>query len=440
MKTASALVSGWGNYPRVHAEVLAPANFDALCNLVSGQGNFTLRGSGLSYGDAALGPRITTLLGLNRCVAFDEIAGTYRAQAGRTLAQVLADVVPKGWFLPVTPGTAHITLGGAVAADIHGKNHHIDGCFSSHVSQLHVLLANGNLETCSPTLKPDLFWATCGGMGLTGAVVEVTFKLKRISSARINQKTVRCPTLHHLLEAMATHANYTYSVSWTDLSGGQRQGRSLLLLGEHLPDQPDSLRTFKPTAPKVAVPAFTPNLTHRAFVLAFNALYWSRAKGPAWTHVTDINPYFYPLDAVARWNNLYGRAGFLQYQFVVPHQHAPAMLDHVMRGLRNAKLASPLAVIKAFGQQGAGWLSFPKPGITLAMDLPAHAKTLKLLNHLDDLLHQMDGRVYLAKDARLSRAHLQAGYSQLGRFEQLISQLDPERKFFTALAHRLLAP
>lgn len=439
MNTAQMLLSGWGNYPRQSAVVSAPARVDDLRHLAQTAGHLSLRGSGLSYGDAALGPQIATTVGLDACLAFDEVSGIYRAQAGRTLAQILRDIVAKGWFLPVTPGTAHITLGGAVACDIHGKNHHVDGCFSQHVIQLQMLLASGKMVACSPTQQPDLFWATCGGMGLTGAIVEVTFSLKRITSALIERKTVRCPTLPHLLEAMAANANSTYSVSWTDLSGGQRQGRSLLFLGEHRPEHANSLRTFQPTRPKLTVPSFAPNLTHRAIVLAFNALYWSRAKSPVWNDETHINPYFYPLDAVARWNNLYGRKGFLQYQFVVPHPHAPAMLEHVMRGLRNTRLASPLAVIKAFGHEGKGWLSFPKSGITLAMDLPVSPVALKLLDEFDDHLHALGGRVYLAKDARLSRAHLQAGYGNLGRFEQFIAHIDPERKFFTALAHRLLA-
>jgi len=433
------MLAGWGNYPRVAVRQVVPVDRDAALAAVAAEPGLIGRGNGRAYGDAALNPRATlSLLGLRRILAFDPEAGTVTAEAGLLLGDLIAAVLPQGWFLPVTPGTKFVTLGGAVAADVHGKNHHGAGGFCAHVAAVELALADGRVLTCSAAQHADIFAATCGGMGLTGILLAVTLRLLRVETSLIRQQTKRCANLAEAMAALAA-ARDTYSVAWIDcLARGAALGRSLLLLGEHARrDEAGQGRGVlaPPRRRALRVPVDFPAWAlNRWSVAAFNELYWRRARpGRA---LVDYDGYFYPLDAVLQWNRIYGRAGFVQYQCVLPLAASEAGLTALLTRISQAGAGSFLSVLKMFGAQ-AGGLSFAQPGFTLALDFPANRRTFVLLDDLDAIVADHGGRLYLAKDARMAPAMLRRGYPDLPAFQALRARLDPAQKFWSVQSRRL---
>lgn len=427
--------SGWGRYPVVDAEVRSVRSLDSLEAAVT-SGPVTPRGLGRSYGDSSLGDRIVDLSELDSLIAFDDETGQLTCQAGVSLAEILAVFVPRGWFLSVTPGTRFVTVGGAIASDVHGKNHHVSGSFSDHVQSFQLMVASGEVLTVSREQHADLFRATCGGMGLTGVIVEATLTLQAIASREIDETVVKAPDLDSVLAAFDEHAAATYSVAWTDLAvTGSRLGRSLLMVGEHVPE--GSL-TSVPRHPSVAVPLDPPSsLLNSVTVRAFNSLYYARVRRPVVQHRIDLEPFFYPLDAIAGWNRLYGARGFLQYQFVVPQGDGREALREATQRIAASGLASPLAVLKVFGAGNDNLLSFPTPGYTLAMDLRAGDAALSLCNDLDRLVTEAGGRIYLTKDSRMSPQTFAAGYPHLAQFEDVRRRYGASGHFVSAQSQRL---
>jgi FAD/FMN-containing dehydrogenase len=426
------LISGWGNYPRIDARLIASADLAAEPALIA-------RGNGRAYGDSAINPQATlSMLGQKGIVAFDPEAGKITVQAGLLFADLIEHILPHGWFMPVTPGTKFVSIGGAVAADVHGKNHHVASSLSAHVEALELALADGTVLTCSPTLHPDIFAATCGGMGLTGIILTVTLRLLRVETSLIRQHTRRCANLAEAMAALAA-ARDTYAVAWIDcLAKGAAMGRSVLFLGEHARAEEVSegrggLVVTKRQARRVPVdfPGFVLN---RWSVAAFNELYWRRAKpGEA---LVDYDGYFYPLDALLEWNRIYGRAGFVQYQCVLPTAASEAGLTALLTRISQAGAGSFLSVLKMFGPQD-GVLSFPMAGFTLALDFPANEKTFALLDELDAVVADHGGRLYLAKDARMGAGFFQKSYPRLDEFRALRARLDPGGKFWSVQSRRL---
>lgn len=429
-----AEVSGWGRYPVVEAEVLHPRTYAAVASAVR-EGAVTPRGLGRSYGDSSLGERIVDLTGLDHLLAFDDASGEITCEAGVSLSDVLAVVLPRGWFLPVTPGTRFVTVGGAIASDVHGKNHHRDGSFADHVRSFRLLVASGEVLEVSRTDHADLFHATCGGMGLTGVILDATFGLRPVRSRNIDETVVKTPSLDGALDTFEQHASATYSVGWIDLvATGPRMGRSLVMLGEHADD--DDLGPA--TTGGLAVPVDTPaRLLNRFTVTAFNALYYGRVRRPVLRHRVGYEPFFYPLDRVADWNRLYGRQGFLQYQFVVPEAAGRAVVTEAVRMIAASGLASPLAVLKVFGEGNGSMLGFPRPGYTLAVDLKAGPAALRLCDRLDEVVLAAGGRLYLTKDSRMTAATFAASYPRLEEFEQVRSRYGATGVFVSAQARRL---
>ena len=444
MSAQEALLSGWGRTAPTRATVVRPADADGVADALAGARGVIPRGLGRAYGDAAqnAGGRVIDVTGMRRVLSLDLERGLVTAEAGLDLESLIRLVLPHGWFVPVTPGTRHVTIGGAIACDVHGKNHHVDGAFSRHVERFELVTPGGERREVLP--GEDLFAATAGGMGLTGVVVRATVRLIPVTSAYMRVATERVGGLDALMGSMVERdAEFRYSVAWIDcLKQGEAMGRGILLRGDHaaageLPAKlrRDPLRYAPPV--RLQVPDLVPSgLLNPLTARAFNAVWY--AKAPAREHVgyEAITPFFHPLDAVGAWNRAYGRRGFVQYQGVVPDGAGEAVRDMLAR-VSGAGTSSFLAVLKRFGP-GTGWLSFPMPGWTLALDIPATARELpSVLDALDEIVVGAGGRVYLAKDARVRPELLERMYPELPRWREVQRSVDPRGAMRSDLALRL---
>lgn len=427
---------GWGRYPRLDAQVTQPLSVtQCVAALRRGAAPLIARGLGRSYGDSALAPQVLSTRHLDHFQAFDAASGLLTCAAGVSFDDILRTFVPRGWFLPVTPGTRFVTVGGAIASDVHGKNHHVDGTISAHVRRIELLLGNGERVTASPTENTDLFHATCGGMGLTGVILSATVQLKPIRGSDIIETTIKVPSLDAVLEAFDAHAASTYSVAWIDcLARGASLGRSLLMLGEHATDGP--LTAQLPNA--LPVPIDMPTcLLNRVTVQAFNALYYGRVCRAQSTRRLSFEPFFYPLDALSGWNRLYGKAGFVQYQFVLPKDTGVVGLREVLALIAQSGRGSFLAVLKVFGAANANHLSFPTSGYTLALDFKVEPAVFELLDALDCVVLHHGGRIYLTKDARMTETTFKASYPRWPEFEQVRALWHAHGKFASDQSRRL---
>lgn len=433
--------SGWGLYPRVAASVQRARYLSDLCRAVAAP--ILPQGNCRSYGDACLYERVVSTLPLKHLLDFDRSCGLLYAQAGITLAEIIRFALPQGFFLPVTPGTKFPTLGGCIAADIHGKNHHAEGSIAAFVESLDMVLADGSTVRCSRSQRADLFWATLGGMGLTGFIYAATLRLKKVPSAYIRQRAIKTANWAETCRVcLETQQQYTYSVAWIDgLQTGRQLGRGRVLLGEHASE---CELKGKPPFPVHgdggwAVPFFLPGRVLNAQVLkAFNALYYHRQVRRATDALVHYDPYFYPLDAVRGWNRLYGRRGFLQYQVAVPYPDSAEVIADLLGRIARQGMASFLAVFKSFGPPSDGLLSFPLAGHTLSLDIPLRdAGTIPFLRALNKTVVEAKGRVYLAKDAILEKEDFAAMYPQLEQFKAVKRKYDPEHRFRSCLSDRL---
>lgn len=419
-------LTSWGKYPYVDAEILKPNKFETKDLPYS---NCIARGLGRSYGDSALAENVILSERLNRFILFDSDLGLLTCDAGVSLKEILEAFVQKGWFLAVTPGTKFVTVGGAIASDVHGKNHHSVGSFSDHVESFTLVINNESFH-CSKDLNSDLFYATCGGMGLTGIIIEATIKLKPICSAYINQKTVKAESLEVAIRLFDKYESYTYSVAWIDcLSTGKNLGRSLLMLGEHAEE--GGLVTHSDR--KISMPCNMPScLLNKYSIQAFNSAYYSRIKKNEVNHTIHYDSFFYPLDGVNNWNRMYGKNGFTQYQFVLPKEAGIEGLKEILTVIAESKQGSFLAVLKVFGDGNKNLLSFPREGYTLALDFKLTDKLFSLLEKLDAIVRKFNGRLYLSKDVRMSEDMFKATYPQWEEFKKLRSQYGSD-KFFNSL-------
>ena len=437
-------LSGWGRYPVLEARTHAPRSTAALRDLVLSEPSVIARGNGRAYGDSAINPAATIeMRHLNRMIAFDPTSGQLMAEAGVLLGDILAAFMPRGWFPMVTPGTKFVTLGGAIAADVHGKNHHKDGSFRACVDWVDVMGPDGEVRRCSREEDYTLFDHTLGGMGLTGIVLRAAIRLRPVETAWICQKTVAAPNLEAAMATFEDAQDSTYSVAWIDCLGtGASLGRSLIVLGEHallgnLPQHRASAPFDVTPRRKVAVPFDFPSLTlNKLSVQAFNGLYhWAGARKTG-VQLVDWDSYFYPLDAILGWNRIYGRKGFAQFQCVLPLDRSEAGLAALLKESATAGSGSFLAVLKRFGRQDSAF-SFPMEGYTLALDFPVTAKTLSLLERLDHIAIDHGGRFYLAKDSRMSAATLRASDQRVDDFRSMRDARNVTRQFRSAQAERL---
>lgn len=410
-------IHGWGRYPVVDAEVYTPGSneeLQAIFSTISATG-MTPRGLGRSYGDSSLGEYMLSSRRLNHFLKFDAATGVMQCEAGVSLSDILSVFVPKGWFLPVTPGTQFVTVGGAIASDVHGKNHHVAGCFCDHVEFLDMVLDADQIIRCSPQELPDLFHATCGGMGLTGMIISAAIRLKPIRSTFIDQTIFKARNLEESLDLFEIHASAPYSVAWIDcITGGLSLGRSLLMTGYHASEGALKLSTKA----RIGLPVDMPSmLLNRYSIQAFNTLYYNRIRKNALKSHVHYEPFFYPLDSLNDWNRIYGKKGFTQYQFVVPKDKGRKALSAILKTIVDAGKGSFLAVLKAFGRHNNNLLSFPIEGYTLALDFKIEPELFPLLDCLDAMVLAHGGRIYLTKDARMSQSTFRSSYGKWEAFQ-----------------------
>ncbi|MCX4764507.1 FAD-binding oxidoreductase [Streptomyces sp. NBC_01275] len=440
-------VTGWGRTAPSAARLIRPRTYEEAVAAVRdcGARGSIPRGLGRAYGDAAqnAGGAVLDMTGLDRIHAVDVAGGTVLCDAGVSLHRLMEALLPLGWFVPVTPGTRYVTVGGAIGADIHGKNHHVSGSFARHVLSFELLTADGTIRTVDQ--GAPLFDATAGGMGLTGVILTATVRLQPVETSLMSVDTERAADLDDLMARLtgADH-RYRYSVAWIDLlARGRATGRAVLTRGDHAPLDALPARArraplaFRP-AQLPAAPAVLPEgLLTRTTVGLFNELWFRKAPRARSGQLQKLSAFFHPLDGVPHWNRVYGRAGFVQYQFVVGHGQEDA-LRRIVGRISAHRCPSFLAVLKRFGDADPGWLSFPRPGWTLALDIPAGLPGLAaLLDELDEEVATAGGRVYLAKDSRLRPELLAAMYPRLDEFRALRADLDPDGVFVSDLARRL---
>jgi decaprenylphospho-beta-D-ribofuranose 2-oxidase len=442
LRSVRRALSGWGRYPVVETDAYRPERIARLGELVRGRGPVLGRGLGRSYGDAALNGAGTTILfeRLNRFLSFDPETGVLECEAGATIADIIQVFGPRGFLPAVCPGTRYVTVGGAIACDIHGKNHHRDGSFGRHVLGFRLITASGEAVGCGPDRDPDLFRATVGGMGLTGLIAEATIRLRRVPGPHISVDYDRAPDLDTALRMFEENdERYAYSMAWIDcLARGRALGRSVLMRGDPVPEQTTPLVAAS-GPPRLRVPFDLPTwVLNPVTMRAFNTLYYHRHPVRRHGVVTDFESFFFPLDRIGDWNRIYGRRGFLQWQCVVPTETGRAALIRLLELARRGH-GSFLAVLKRFGEEtGAGPLAFPRPGYTLALDFPANGDgLLRLLDAMDDIVAEAGGRLYLAKDARMRRDFFHATYPDLPAWLAVKRRVDPDNRFSSDLSRRL---
>jgi decaprenylphospho-beta-D-ribofuranose 2-oxidase len=429
------LIEGWGRHPIVDAEVTRPQDTEGVRGPLRAAGALIARGMGRSYGDSALAPRVLQSGRLDLLLGFDPASGLLDCQAGVSLDEILRVFVPRGWFPAVTPGTKYVSVGGAIAADVHGKNHHSAGCFSESVESLDLMGADGAVLRCSRGDNAELFRATCGGMGLTGVILGARLKLRRIGGALIAQTSYKARNLDELLERFEATAASPFSVAWIDcLSRGRSLGRSVLDVGDFAPEGPLAVHP----RPRISVPVVPPwspvtPLTNRIL----NAFLYHHVLRRERRSRVHYESFFYPLDKILHWNRLYGKSGFTQHQFVVPAEAGPKGLRSLLEAISASRLGSFLGVLKVMGASNANPLSFPLAGYTLALDYKVVPGLFPFLDELDARVLDLGGRVYLAKDARLGENAFKRMYPRWQDFQQLREKTGAKGRFASLQSKRL---
>ncbi|MCX8525388.1 FAD-binding oxidoreductase [Chryseobacterium formosus] len=400
-------VTNWGNFPIVEKEMKSEDSYRKIKEFVQNHNEVIARGNGRCYGDASLGESIFSTKKLNKFISFDRLNGIIECESGVLLSEVLEISVPQGYFLYVTPGTKFVSVGGAIASDVHGKNHHSEGCFSEYVIDFKLMTENGEIITCSKEENSEKFFATIGGMGLTGIILSARFKLKNIETAYIRQESIKAENLDEIFRLFDESESWTYTVAWIDcLQKGKDIGRSILMRGEHafsheLPQKfsKNPLRLKKKFSP--TVPFYFPGFVLNALtVKIFNFLYYKKQAKKELKNIIDYETYFYPLDAINEWNRIYGKSGFIQYQMVIPKENGKEGMKKILEAIANSGNGSFLAVLKLFGKDNPeAYNSFPVEGYTLALDFKVNSKLKKLVSQLDQIVQDFGGRIYLTKDS-----------------------------------------
>lgn len=408
-------ISGWGRYPISSSEIYIPKSYHELSEFISKGFAVIPRGMGRSYGDSSLSKNVIDFSSFDNFIRFDESTGIIKCQAGVSLHDIIRLVLPQGWFPIVTPGTQYVSVGGAIASDVHGKNHHCQGSFCDHVIEISLMLATGEIVICNTEVNPDFYHATCGGMGLTGIIIDATFQLMSIDSSYISQTTYRSRSIDDAMDVMESHGDSTYSVAWLDcMVSGSSLGRALVMTGEHT--SVGKLKLFDRS--RFKIPELkTGVLMNSENIRIFNTMYYHAWKKK---HASiNYESFFYPLDAIHRWNRLYGCKGFLQYQFVLPEEASRAGLKCILMKIYSSGRGSFLSVLKKMGKQNDNILSFPKEGYTLALDFKMDRSLLGFLSELDEMVIDYDGKVYLTKDARLSSNNFRRMYPDWGKMREI---------------------
>ncbi len=425
----------WGMYPKVKNAVFKFDKEETLKAIINEHNELIPYGNGRSYGDSALSTNVINVKPKDYFINFYEKQGLLHVQAGVLLSEILEHFVPRGWFLKVTPGTKLITVGGAIASDVHGKNHHVEGCFSECVKEFQIMLADGEIVTCTQEHTPDLWRATCGGMGLTGVILDAKIYLKKINSQYIDQITIKTKNLKETFEAFEQYQDKPYSVAWIDcLAKDKEIGKCLLMVGDFRDDGKLDYKLKKQKSIPFNFPSFALN---NLSVRAFNWLYYGKAKEGVSQQRVDIDTFFYPLDAIGHWNRIYGKNGFTQYQFILPKERSYEGLEEILTAISKSGKGSFLAVLKLYGKANDNWLSFPIEGYSLALDFKIEKGLFELLDKLDEIVVKHEGRIYLTKDVRVSKETFEKGYPQIEKFRQYRKEQKMDEKFQSLQSKRV---
>lgn len=426
-------LQSWGMYPNVENEVIKFSSEDELRTKLNAADELIAYGNGRSYGDSALNDTLVHTKPYDYFLDFDATSGILHVQAGVLLSDILEAVVKRGWFLKVTPGTKLITVGGAIASDIHGKNHHIEGCFSECVEEFNIMLADGEIKTTKK--GEELFLATCGGMGLTGIILDTKISLKKINSQYIRQTTIKTKNLKETFEAFEEYSHLPYSVAWIDcLAKNENIGKSLLMVGEFADD--GDLH-YKPKS-KLNIPFNFPSFALNTLsVKAFNWLYYWKSQDGVSKQRVHFDSFFYPLDSIRNWNRIYGKNGFTQYQFILPKETSFDGLGRILDKISKSGKGSFLAVLKLYGKANENYLSFPIEGYSLALDFKIEDGLFELLDELDEIVVECNGRIYLTKDVRVSKETFESGYEKIEQFRKFRKENKMDEKFNSIQSKRL---
>jgi len=428
-------LTGWGKFPVINAVGRSFETKEQLLSAIRSFQDCIVHAKGSSYGDSALSERVVLSRRFNKILYFDSKEGIVTCESGVTLAELIDIFLPRGWFLGVTPGTKLITVGGAIASDVHGKNHHKMGCFSNTVLSFDLFLPNGEIIHCSPEINRPLFLATCGGMGLTGVVLTASLRLTSVKSAFIQETVIRCKNLKEIFHHFEANQDVTYSVAWIDcLAKKENLGRSILILGEHSENGRLSMPKDKPINIPIDFPSFFLN---RYSIGIFNYLYYHNTPKIVDSALKSTEDFFYPLDKVMNWNRMYGRSGFTQYQFVLPKDASFTGLKQILAKIAQTGFGSFLGVLKLFGNENANFLSFPLKGYTLAIDFKVNRNLFPFLDSLDRIVLDFGGRLYLTKDVRMSEKTFRLGYPLWEEFLELREHYALNRKFKSMQSERL---
>lgn len=417
----------WGLYPKIEPKEIKKLLWRNQFDIFNSSTKVLPYGLGRSYGDVCLSKNGTLLdtIELNHFILFDKEKGILKCESGVTLNQILNLIIPNGWILPVTPGTKYITLGGAIANDVHGKNHHKSGSFGHYVNNLEILRSDGKTYFCSKDANPELFRATIGGLGLTGLILTAEIQLKKISSEYLFLETIKFKSVEEFFAINEeSETNYEYTVAWVDVTnGGSNQMRGIYQRASHIEfSQKNTQSEFR--SKKITVPFVLPfSLINKFSIYIFNALYYSKQFEKKLEQLIHYDNFFYPLDGVNNWNYLYGKNGFLQYQFVIPRENCYKNFIKIINEFKKNGLASFLTVLKTFGDfPKAGLLSFPFDGLTLAIDFPIHRNIFEILDKIDKMILDFGGALYPAKDSRMKPYVFQKAFTNLDKF---ITYKDP---------------
>lgn len=400
-------ITNWGNFPVVEKEMKSEDSLQKIKDFVLSHKEVIARGNGRCYGDASLGENIFSTKRLNKFIGFDKIEGVLECEAGVLLSDILEISVPQGYFLNVTPGTKFVSVGGAIASDVHGKNHHSEGCFSEYVLEFKLMKENAEVITCSREENAEDFWATVGGMGLTGIILSAKIKLKNIETAYIRQESIKADNLDEIFQLFEESEGWLYNVAWIDcLQKGENIGRSILMRGYHalreeLPPKLHKNPLKNPRKIMPTIPFYFPSWVLNSFTIKiFNWLYYNKQTKKSVEGFVHYEPFFYPLDVINEWNKIYGKKGFIQYQMVIPKEKGKEGMRKILETIADSGNGSFLAVLKLFGKNNPkAYNSFPMEGYTLALDFKVNDKLKSLVEELDKIVEEFGGRIYLTKDS-----------------------------------------
>ena len=436
-------INGWGGYPKILSKIYYPKNIDEIKEYIQKK-NIIARGNGRSYGDSAINEENTIdMRKFNKIISFNKDLGQLVLESGVILSEVIENYLPEGWFPFVTPGSKFVTIGGMIAADVHGKNHHINGSFKNYVDWIEIIDANGKIKICSRDQNQEIFEWSFGTMGLTGIIIKACIKLRPIETAWIKQKTLLAKNIDQAIKIFEETLDSTYSVAWIDCLGDANEiGRSIIYIGEHAKiSDLNKEKIHKPLKitkkKKINLKFYFPNwFLSNFFIKLFNKFYFNYMKVNLGQKLVYWDDFFYPLDNILEWNKIYGKRGFIQFQCVLPLEKSKEGILEILGEISKSKISPFLSVLKRFGDQNSKF-SFPLKGYTIALDFPKNDKTLELLNRLDEITLRHNGRFYLAKDSRIKKEIFKKSDSRLNNFIDLRTKVGSNKVFRSSQSNRL---